>query len=72
MTTQAAQDGVRTDLAAARRCAPLLRNQLKAYIARSAYGSVAYYTVLREQDPELQRALHAASDSVAQLALIGK
>ena len=72
LAAQAAQDGVRTDLAAARRCAPLLRNQLKAYIARSAYGSVAYYTVLREQDPELQRALHAASDSVAQLALVGK
>ena len=72
LAAQAAQDGVRTDLAAARRCAPLLRNQLKAYIARSTFGSVAYYTVLREQDPELQRALHAASDSVAQLALLGK
>ena len=72
LAAQAAQDGVSTDLAAVRRCAPLLRNLLKAYIARSAYGVVAYYTVLREQDPELQRALHAASDSVAQLALLGK
>lgn len=72
LATQAAQDGVTTDAAAARRCAPLLRNQLKAYIARSAYGTLAYYTVLREQDPELQRALHAVSDSTAQLALLGK
>ena len=71
LAAQAAQDGVPVDAAAARRCAPLLRNQVKAYIARSAYGSVAYYTVLREQDPELQRALHAVSDSTAQLALLG-
>ena len=72
LAAQAAQDGISTDVAAVRRCAPLLRNQLKAYIARSAYGPVAYYTVLREQDPELQRALHAVSDSTAQLALLGK
>ncbi|GAB3853356.1 S41 family peptidase [Hymenobacter terrigena] len=72
LTTQAAQDGVTADAAAVRRCAPLLRNQLKAYIARSAYGTVAYYTVLREQDAELQRALHVVSDSTAQLALLGK
>ncbi|HEX8506076.1 MAG TPA: S41 family peptidase [Hymenobacter sp.] len=72
MAAQAAQVGISTDVAAMRRCAPLLRNQLKAFIARSAYGSVAYYTVLREQDPELQRALHAVSDSNAQLALLGK
>jgi len=72
LAAQAAQDGVSTDVAAVRRYAPLLRNQLKAYIARSAYGPVAYYTVLREQDPELQRALHAVSDSTAQLALLGK
>ncbi|GAC1371642.1 MAG: S41 family peptidase [Hymenobacter sp.] len=72
LAAQAAQDGVTTDVAAVRRCAPLLRNQLKAYIARSAYGQVAYYTVLREQDQELQRALHIASDSTAQLALLGK
>ncbi|OGX86417.1 S41 family peptidase [Hymenobacter glacialis] len=72
LAAQAAQEGIRTDVAAVRRCAPLLRNQLKAYIARSAYGPVAYYTVLREQDPELQRALHAVGDSTAQLALLGK
>ena len=72
LAAQAAQAGVTTDAAAVRRCAPLLRNQLKAYIARSAYGTVAYYTVLREQDPELQRALHAVGDSTAQLALLGK
>ena len=72
LAAQAAQDGVRADLATVRRCAPLLRNQLKAYIARSAYGLVPYYTVLREQDAELQRALHAVSDNDAQLALMGK
>jgi carboxyl-terminal processing protease len=72
LTDQAAQVGVKADAATVRRCAPLLRNQLKAYIARSAYGQVPYYTVLREQDQELQRALHAAGDSSAQLALLGK
>ncbi|SFQ76081.1 S41 family peptidase [Hymenobacter arizonensis] len=72
LAAQAAQAGAKTDAAAMRRCAPLLRNQLKAFIARSAYGPVAYYTVLREQDPELQRALHAVGDSTAQLALLGK
>ncbi|GAB2852293.1 S41 family peptidase [Hymenobacter ruber] len=72
LTAQAAQDGVTADAASVRRCGPLLRNQLKAYIARSAYGNVAYYTVLREQDAELQRALHVVSDNTAQLALLGK
>ena len=72
LAAQAAQAGVSTDVGAVRRCAPLLRNLLKAFIARSAYGQVAYYTVLREQDPELQRALHAVNDSTAQLALLGK
>jgi carboxyl-terminal processing protease len=72
LAEQAARAGMKPDAAAARRCAPLLRNQLKAYIARSAYGLVPYYTVLREQDPELQRAIHAVSDSTAQLALLGK
>ncbi|MBH8568257.1 S41 family peptidase [Microvirga sp. STS02] len=72
LTAQAAQDGVAADAASVRRCGPLLRNQLKAYIARSAYGNVAYYTVLREQDAELQRALHVVSDNTAQLALLGK
>ena len=72
LAAQAAQDGVVADAGAVRRCAALLRNQLKAYIARSAYGPVAYYTVLRDQDRELQRALHAVGDSTAQLALLGK
>ncbi|MBJ6108463.1 PDZ domain-containing protein [Hymenobacter sp. BT523] len=72
LAAQAAQDGVKADASTVRRCAALLRNQLKAYIARSAYGTVAYYTVLREQDQELQSALHAVSDSSAQLALLGK
>ena len=45
---------------------------MKAYIARSAYGQVPYYTVLREHDLELQRALHAVGDSTAQLALLGR
>jgi carboxyl-terminal processing protease len=72
LAAQAAQDGVKADAAAVRRCAPLLRNHLKAYIARSAYGLMPYYTVLREQDAELQQALHAVSDSTAQLALLGK
>ena len=72
LALQAAQDGVKADAAALRRCAPLLRNQLKAYIARSAFGPVAYYTVLREQDQDIQRALHAVSDSTAQLALLGR
>ena len=72
LAAQAAQDGVVADLGAVRRCASLLRNQLKAYIARSAYGSVPYYTVLREHDLELQRALHTVGDSTAQLALLGK
>jgi len=72
LAAQAAQDGASADVASVRRCAPLLRNMAKAFIARSAYGPVAYYTVLREQDPELQRALHVVSDSTAQLALLGK
>ena len=72
LTAQAEQDGLEPDAAAARRCAALVRNLLKAHIARSAFGPVAYYTVLREQDPELQRALNAVNDSTAQLALLGR
>ena len=59
------QAGVAPDAAAARRCAPLLRNVLKANIARSAYGPVAYYAVLREQDAELLRGIKLVQDSVA-------
>jgi carboxyl-terminal processing protease len=72
LAEQATRDGVRAEPAAARRCAPLLRNHLKAYIARSAYGLVPYYTVLREHDPELQRALTAVNDSTVMLALLKK
>ncbi|MFD1467710.1 S41 family peptidase [Hymenobacter caeli] len=71
LAAAAARDGVAPDAAALRRCAPLLRNQLKAYIAQSAYGTVPYYTVLREQDAELQRALHSLGDGNTQLALAG-
>ncbi len=56
---------------ALRRCAALLRNQLKAGIARHAYGPVAYHTVLGTRDADLQRALQAVSDSTTQLALLG-
>ena len=71
LAAAAARDGVAPDAAALHRCAPLLRNQVKAYIAQSAYGTVPYYTVLREQDPELQQALHVLGDGRAQLALAG-
>ncbi len=71
LAAAAARDGVAPSAAALRRCAPLLRNQLKAYIAQSAYGTVPYYTVLREQDVELQQALHALGDGSVQLALAG-
>jgi len=72
LAEQASRDKIPADPAAARRCAALVRNQLKAYIARSAYGLVPYHTVLREQDPELLRAFQAVNDSAAQLALLGK
>jgi carboxyl-terminal processing protease len=48
-----------------RRCAELLRTQLKAYIARSAYGKPAYYAALREQDAELKQAVQAMADGSA-------
>ncbi len=57
---------------ALRRCAALLRNQLKACVARSLYGPVAYHTVLGTRDADLQRALQAVNDSTVQLALVGK
>lgn len=64
--------GLAPNAPALRRCAPLLRNQLKALIARSAYGTVAYYTVLGAEDADLQRALQTVNDGTAQLALAGK
>ena len=72
LATQAARDGLAVRPDAVRRCAPLLRNQLKAYVAKSAYGDAAYYGVLREYDRELQRALVAVRDTSALLALTGK
>lgn len=56
--------------AALRRCAPLVRQYLKAYIAQSAYGPEAARTVLREEDAELQQALQAVKDDTALLALL--
>ena len=68
----AALAGVRPNPVALRRSAPALRNCLKAYIARSAYGPEAGRAVLRDNDLELQQALHVVQDSTAQLALLGK
>ena len=67
----AALAGVRPDRAALRQCAPALRTTLKAHIARSAYGPEAARAILRDDDPELQQALHVVQDSTAQLALLG-
>jgi carboxyl-terminal processing protease len=61
----AARDGMPANPTHLRRCANLLRNQLKAYIARSAYGKPTYYAVLREQDLEIQEALRAVADGSA-------
>ena len=63
--------GVPANPQALRECAPALRNSLKAYIARTAYGPAAARTVLRDDDLELQQALHVVQDSTAQLALGG-
>ncbi|TGE21404.1 S41 family peptidase [Hymenobacter aquaticus] len=63
LAAQAAHDGVPADAAGLKRCATLLRGQLKALIARSAYGKTAYYQVLRDQDAELQQALRALDDN---------
>jgi carboxyl-terminal processing protease len=72
LTRLAALAGVRPNPVALRRSAPALRNCLKAYIARSAYGAEASRAVLRDNDLELQQALHVVQDSTAQLALLGK
>ncbi|HEX8349642.1 MAG TPA: S41 family peptidase [Hymenobacter sp.] len=69
LSARAEKDGVKPDAAGLRRASALLRNQLKAYIARSAYGKTAYYTVLRDQDKEMQQALHALTDTSTLLAL---
>ncbi|MGI4763247.1 MAG: S41 family peptidase [Janthinobacterium lividum] len=70
LTRLAALAGVRPNPVALRRSAPALRNCLKAYIARSAYGPEASRAVLRDNDLELQQALHVVQDSTAQLALL--
>ena len=70
--TKAVAAGLAPNPPALRRCAALLRNQLKAALARSLYGPVAYHTVLGTRDADLQRALQAVNDSTEQLALGGK
>jgi len=72
LTQQARLAGIRPDPVALRRCAPALRNYLKAYIAHTAYGPEAARAILRDNDLELQQALHVVQDSTAQLALLGK
>ncbi|WP_026461976.1 S41 family peptidase [Adhaeribacter aquaticus] len=37
----------------------LLKNHIKAYIARSAYGSEGFYTIFQERDRELKQALQS-------------
>jgi carboxyl-terminal processing protease len=64
---QAAQDGVAADAAGLRRCASLLRGQLKALIARSAYGKAAYFQVLNEEDVEMRQALRVVNDGSSTL-----
>lgn len=68
LSTLAARSGLPADAAGLHRSAPLLRTQLKAHIARSAYGKTAYHIVLAEQDAELQQALRAIDTSMAQLS----
>ncbi|WP_262386191.1 S41 family peptidase [Hymenobacter sp. BT491] len=68
LAARAAHEGITTNATCLRRCSPLLRNQLKAYIARSAYGKTAYFQVLHDRDPEMQQALHAVGDGVTLLA----
>ena len=50
------------DAAGLRRSTPLLRTQLKALIARSAYGKPAYFQVLNQDDAEMQQALKAVQE----------
>jgi carboxyl-terminal processing protease len=69
LAARAAQNGLRADPYSLRRCTPALRNQLKALVARSAFGKDAYYAVLREQDGELKQALQTLQDANAKLAL---
>lgn len=68
LAERASREGLALDEGALRRAGALLRCQIKAHIARSAYGKAAYYTVLNEQDAEFQQALHAVEDGRALLA----
>ncbi|GAB2773576.1 S41 family peptidase [Hymenobacter latericoloratus] len=74
LAAKAARDGVPQNAADLRRSAALLRNQLKALIARSAYGKSAYYQVLNQEDLEMQQALRAVQEpsTTAMLGLLGK
>ncbi|RZK62297.1 MAG: S41 family peptidase [Hymenobacter sp.] len=62
--------GVAPGSAALRRCAPLARLYVKAYIAQSLYGLEISHAVLREEDAELQQALQSVKDGPALLALL--
>ncbi|ALD22317.1 S41 family peptidase [Hymenobacter sp. DG25A] len=68
LAERARKEGVAVDEDALRNSSALLRCQIKAHIARSAYGKTAFYTVLNEQDAEFQQALHAVEDGRALLA----
>ncbi|TYZ13517.1 S41 family peptidase [Hymenobacter lutimineralis] len=68
LADRAEEAGIAPDAAALSQCAPLLSNQLKAHIARSAYGKPAYYMVLNTRDAELQAALQAVADGRAMIA----
>ena len=73
LASRAAQNGLPADAAGLRRCAPLLRTQLKALIARNAYGKEAYFRVLSQGDAEMQQALNAIREpSTALLGLLGQ
>ncbi|SEU02847.1 S41 family peptidase [Hymenobacter actinosclerus] len=74
LATRAIQSGLPTNAAGLRRCAPLLRTQLKAHIARSAYGKAAYFRVLNHDDAEMQQALNAIREpgNTALLGLAGQ
>ncbi|RPD49506.1 S41 family peptidase [Hymenobacter sediminis] len=74
LAAKAARDGVPQNAAGMQRSATLLRNQLKALIARSAYGKSAYYQVLNQEDAEMQQALRAIQEpgTTAMLGLLGK
>ncbi|RZK48199.1 MAG: peptidase S41, partial [Hymenobacter sp.] len=62
--------GLLPSSAVLRRCAPLVRLHLKAYIAQTIYGTEASRAVLRAEDAELQQALQSVKDGPALLALL--